>query len=245
VWIEVLKKARVEVLSVSATMESLFGVVQNKAPPIFDLVSKYFVLAISAYFAVFLVLTLLNLAYALWASRLCERDDDQTAGEGLRDRLRSLCCISCCNFCDDHEGCFWSAIVLMEVLWLVLFLTTFIMLVIFGVRAFVGAGCKPIYLLGDQSVCGDRLHVVGFFLQNHSWAFGREVPDLPSSCNDQKLLVCQMIREKLYSSMLAAVLGNMLAAAASWLLIVETAQLHERRHRSMLLLSVIGGKSED
>jgi len=154
--------------------------------------------------------------------------------------------MSCCNFCDNHEGCFWSAIVLMEVLWLVLFLTTVVMLVIFGVRAFVGAGCKPVYLIGDQGVCGDRLHVVGVFLQNHSWAFGDHAsPDLNSRCDDQKLLVCQMIREKLYSSMCSAVIGNMLAAALTWLLIVESARLHERRHRSMLLRSVIDGKPED
>jgi len=78
-----------------------------------------------------------------------------------------------------------------------------------------------------------------FFSSSVSWAFGGAEDDLGMSCSKQKLLVCQLIREKLYSSMLAATLGNLLAAAVTWMLVLETAVLHERRHRSMLLESVV------
>jgi len=243
-WIDALKQTRTEVLAVSATLESLFGVVQTKAPPIFELVSKYFVLIISVYFVIFMVLTLCHLVYALWASRIYDPDPDREAGDGppgsfMARSLRSLGCVFCCKACDDHESCFWSVILLMEIFWLVLFLTTFLMIVMFGVRAFVGAGCKPIYILGDHQVCGERLSAVGGLLQNVSWAFGGAEDDLGMSCSKQRLLVCQLIREKLYSSMLAAALGNMLAAAVTWMLILESAVLHERRHHSMLLESVV------
>merc|ERR1719450_406611 len=100
-------------------------------------------------------MTLSVLYYGFWASgwfggpKASTVSEDYVPPQTCMERL-AVCCTACGNCmtrCHDNNCCFWSVILLMEVLCLVLFIVAIILCILSGVKAFMSAGCAQIYIL--------------------------------------------------------------------------------------------------
>lgn len=121
--------------------------------------------------------------------------------------------------------CFWSCIIICEVVVLLLFIIAIALTLIGGIKAFLSSGCSTIYLIGDDSICTGILSVLKTFLATF-WDDGANA--LSNVCSTESLLTCQIISETVMTSLLYTTVGGMLAAILSFQMIVNTAQLHEQ-----------------
>lgn len=237
--IDDLKLARRAVSATAAGLKSTFVSLKGKAPPVFLGVAKAYKLVCVLYFVVFVLLTVALLFYAVWASGYWSGEEEQ-GGEGyepprtLLSRLRTCLasCGRCLEACDDRQVAFWSALLLMEVLWLVMFVASQGVLMVMGVRAFVAAGCKPVYILGDETLCTEALHFISTWLGTSDWIPGAPLGQV---CGQKELLVCNILDARLGGAIRLAALGNTVAAFVTFQLIIETAVMHER-HRCRVAL---------
>jgi len=231
-----MKFARTEVSAVVSTLDSIFSTFEKKGPPIFDLVAKLYKMIWVIFFIVFAILTSGVLFYGMWASGFCggpqaavdvSNEEWYERPQSFRDRCRicCVCCDSCLRGCADSHLCFWSIIVFMQIIVLVLFVISIVLCLLAGIKAFIVAGCAEIYLLGDPSICTGTLGDVKQFLL--SFLAASPIP-FSQQCEAKTLLTCQLIGSKLKTSGIFTVIGSLVAAVFSFQMIVESAVLHER-----------------
>jgi len=128
--------------------------------------------------------------------------------------------------CHDNNCCFWSVILLMEVICLVLFIVAIILCILSGVKAFMSAGCAQIYILGDQGICGGSLDVISKFLKDF-WLM-RPTQNFEVTCTENQLMTCEIIARRLKNSTVGISVGSVLAAVITFQMIIESAIMHER-----------------
>merc|ERR1719162_1502099 len=115
---------------------------------------------------------------------------------------------------------------LLQVIVLLIFVVALIFLVLSGVESFVASGCKQVYILGDEMICGQTLQAVRHFLTTFKadWL----MTEMPQTCVKENLLVCKQIGGQLHSSAMLTSVFGFLAVLASFHQLVESARLHTR-----------------
>lgn len=234
--IEDMKFARREVSLVSKTLDNIFSVFKVHGPPVFDKVSSLYKTLWIVYFVVFALLTVCLLLYGFWASgylggpQALNGEDTTPPPTTFKEKV-SVCCRACCMCmttsmakCHDLTMCFWSCVLLSEVIVLLMFIIAIVLVLLAGIKVFLGIGCQQVYLLNDLHVCS------GMMMQIKGWlgSFWSLMPDeIQVACSKQALVTCHMIGDKLMMSAILTGGGSLLAATVTGQLIFESARLHE------------------
>mmetsp|Transcript_124506 Transcript_124506/g.219187 ORF Transcript_124506/g.219187 Transcript_124506/m.219187 type:complete len:1161 (+) Transcript_124506:95-3577(+) len=228
--IDDLKFARKEVSAVSSQLKNIFGMVKVKGPPVFDMVASLYSTLWIVYYVFFGGLTLALLFYGFWASGYfgghnTTANTDYEPPTTMYDKCCACwrSCKTCMNDCHDTQLCFWSCIIFMEVIVLVLFVVAIILTLLSGVKAFINSGCSQVYLLGDSTICTGILTTVQTFLAKF-WT-GQDVAFV---CDTEKLMTCQLIAGKMKKSVIYTTCGSMLAAVLSFQMVIQSAVMHEQ-----------------
>eukprot|EP00416_Gambierdiscus_australes_P032199 CAMPEP_0171085868 /NCGR_PEP_ID=MMETSP0766_2-20121228/19193_1 /TAXON_ID=439317 /ORGANISM="Gambierdiscus australes, Strain CAWD 149" /LENGTH=868 /DNA_ID=CAMNT_0011543463 /DNA_START=41 /DNA_END=2647 /DNA_ORIENTATION=- len=238
--IDNLKFAKKEVSEVNAAMNSIMTVLQAKAPPLFDKIAGLYKALWVTYFTFFGLLTVGMLFYGFWASGWCggpQPSPDEVMPpppHSFGDRLR-ICCISCTaclRGCHDSQLCFWSVLILMEVIVLIIFVVSVVICIIGGLQAFMSAGCSQIYILGDHTICTIALRTLKTFLPSF-WS--HHSVDLNQACGEQRLLTCHLISEQISGTVKLSMVGGLVASVLSFEMLVEASIRHEQAHQRRLL----------
>merc|ERR1719401_341910 len=122
--------------------------------------------------------------------------------------------------------CFWSFIIVFQIIVLLLFIVSIVFMLIGAVQIFIGTGCGMIYIIGDVKICTETLRMLSTFLSTFQVGEG-EVP-LSMSCNHYNLLTCDIVHDKMLQSTILTIVGSFVAALLSFQMIFATALLHER-----------------
>lgn len=251
--IDTLKFARKEVSSVAETLNSLFGSLKDKGPPIFQDAAKLYRLAWTLYFFFVVPLTLGILFYGFWASGYFggPRPFKETTTEhyeepqGVCARLCAVCtcCTSCCTRVrqlHDWHMCFWSIICLWQVIVLVMFVISLVFAILAGVQIFVAKGCAAIYILGDLKICTETLGVMSAFMS--TFILGDGGTPLSMTCRHYSLMTCDVIQSHLVKAAAYTVVGSFVATFFSFQMVFDTAMLHERVRFRRLMFEVMEEK---
>jgi len=230
---ETLKFAKKEVARLSANLNSIFATFAVQGPQIFDSIAAGWRILWLIYFFLFAPMTAGLLYYGFWASgwfggpKPLGEDEEYEPPTTCREKI-SACCSACCLCCTkfhDTQLCFWSGVIVMQIIVLIIFIVSIILCILAGVKAFMTSGCAQVYILGDGQVCVDTLMVV------KNWLNAFYVADLDEAldqaCPANNLLTCEMITEKMEQSTILTVIGSFLGALISSQLILESAVLHE------------------
>lgn len=233
--------AKKEVSMLSKTLNNIFKVFKKEGPDTFNGIDGMYGNVWMLYYFLMLTLPLSMLWYAFWAGGFCGGPGSKIPQEGedkertsayqkccgcLEDCCRVLCC---CHEWIEYGGaemCFWSVIILLQVVVLVLFLLAIVITLIAAIQFFLASGCSQIYLLGDMSICGGVLQALRDFLE--TFIPGVSSDDFPQHCVDTQLLTCDLIGSKMTSAATYTVVGSFLAAAMTFQMIIESGQLHSR-----------------
>lgn len=227
-----LKLGRDVVSSLVAVLQKTFSVFKIKGNPIMQDFAKLYKILWIIYYVVFSFITLLMLVYGLWASgcfgkpSVAASESEYVPPAGFCDRLRACCncCMTCCRNCHDNAISFWSFIVLLQVIVLLIFVLAVVICLLAGIQAFMAAGCAEVYMLADVKVCAGLLGV----LQSFTSSFLSEHTDLHQACHDYQLLACESISSRLGTTAILTMLGSLLAAVVTFFMIIEIAIQHER-----------------
>lgn len=226
-----IKFAQKEVSQVSNTLKSVFEVFKDKGSPLFNTISSLYKTIWIVYYVLFVMLTMLILFYAFWAQGYFGGpigDDAPKAQTGtFRERCGRCCdsCLVCMRGIQDGHICFWSCILLSEVVILIMFVVAILLTILAGLKAFVAGGCAQIYVLGDDSVCTS----VMTGLRGWMVTFWSDMPsNIADACNVRQLTTCQAVADEMKSSIMHTVVGSFAAAMFSIQLLFLSAQLHER-----------------
>lgn len=231
--IEDLRFARRDISAVSQNLNSIFSTFQDSGPPIFFTISQLYAMAWTAYFVLFASLTIMVLFYGFWASGWfgdisgkVPEGEEYVPPTGIKARCCACfsACGGCLRMCNSYAMCFWSVIILMEVIVLLLFLVSLLLCILAGVQAFLAAGCGQIYILGDFSICNGALDMLGTFLP--SFRVGES--ESHEACMTNELLTCQVIGTRMQTSAIYTTIGSGLAAVFSFQMIIESGVLYEK-----------------
>merc|ERR1719453_2247623 len=96
---------------------------------------------------------------------------EETEEEGQRpktfgDRIRtcySACCM-CMGKCHDSLMCFWSCMIIYQVIVLVIFIVAIVICMLNGVKLFFTSSCLQIYMLDQEGMCTNVLNSVKAFI---------------------------------------------------------------------------------
>jgi hypothetical protein len=227
-----LKFAKKEVSAVSKQLHTIFNQLDGAGPPVFFQISELYGMAWTAYFTLFVVLTLSLLVYGFWATGWfggveIPADSEYQPPTTIGGRISVVCsaCCGCIKSAHDNCMCFWSCIITFEIFVLLMFIIAIVLTLVSGIKAFMGAGCSSIYFLGDNTLCQGIMGMVKGWLETF---WGGAASSLGGACQSESLLTCSLIQEKLGQAMMFTTLGSLLAAVLTFQLIVNTAQLHEQ-----------------
>lgn len=238
---DTMKFAKQEVGEAAKVMDSVFNGFEMKGPSIFNNIAALWKTLWSLYFVFLLPMTVGLLFYAFWASGYLggPQAPGSTAPDvGPMTLSHRLCnCCSACSFCmtsyHDTQLCFWSCIILFQVVCLLIFVISLVLCILGGVKSFVLEGCSQVYVLEDDGICLETVGVLRKFLD--SFHVGEAALNLASVCADNRLLTCDLIATKMKSSTIYTSLFSLLAALFSFQMIIESAMLHTRaRYRRMI-----------
>jgi hypothetical protein len=232
--VSALSTAKTDVQQVYKTLESMFEMLSYKGPNILSEAGTIYTLIWSLYFIVLLPFSIGILFYGFWASGWCGGPsalgkEEYTSGT-FADQLASCyqCCCNCCSQCMDTSLCFWSFIIFMQVVALLLFIMSILFTIIGGVGILLATGCSEIYVLDDNEICQTSLGFMSEFLSSFSVGSPSGLNPLTSACGNHQLLLCEMISSKLTDSAMYTICGSFLACVFTFQLIFDTATLHER-----------------
>jgi hypothetical protein len=234
--LDLLTYSRKEVSAVAAQLDSVFTTLRDSGVGIFFDIALYYRTIWMAYYSFVMPLTIALLMYGFWASGWFGgpqplRGVDQKDYEpprGFLDRLR-CCCAACCRCCSDNHdktSCFWSFILLFQVIVLLLFLVSVVFVIMAGIEIFTGTSCAQIYLLGDNKVCTETLNQLETFLSTFKVGDG-EVP-LSMACEHHTLRTCDLVKNKMLQAALMTVGGSFIAVLFHFELIFDVALIYER-----------------
>lgn len=229
--------ARTEVSSVSTNLISIFTTFADIGPEILDEISTYYLYVWVAYWILWVSLTASTLFYGMWACGWfggpgqLDGPVDYQPPRTFRERCCVCCdsCMACCRSCHDSHLTFWSMIILVQVIVLVLFIMSIVLCLLAGVQAFLSSGCSEIYMLEDNTVCTGILTGIQDFLSSFwSTAYQYSGIDINDACDSTELLTCSLISDDLTYSMYTTTSGSMLAALITFQLLIESAMMHEK-----------------
>jgi len=231
--VSTLKYSRREVSKLSSNLDTIFSIFQAKGPSIFETISSVYQTIWVVYFIVMIPLNLLVLYYGFWAGGFFGGpqpipEEEPEAPRTFRERCCSCVGSVCTGFQKYHDTqlCFWSVIILAQVFVLVLFIVSLALCLLAGVKAFILAGCDQIYVLGDDQICTESLDNIRKFVSSFlTTEVGVPVADV---CNDDRLLTCNLIREKMGTSTIFTTVFSAVAAILSIQMILDSATLHEQ-----------------
>merc|ERR1719440_2294901 len=127
----------------------------------------------------------------------------------------SQCC--CSSWPSSSECCFWSVCLFLQFVTMLLFIMAILITIIAAVQFFLASGCAQIYLLGDESICGNVLHNLRMFLDT----IFPGVADFPTHCISKNLLTCELIGKKMRTAAEYTVIGSFMAATFTFQMIIE------------------------
>mmetsp|Transcript_32146 Transcript_32146/g.84904 ORF Transcript_32146/g.84904 Transcript_32146/m.84904 type:complete len:1034 (+) Transcript_32146:79-3180(+) len=236
-----LRQAREPVSSAASQLDSIFVVFEVRGPAIFDTIAYYYSVLWTLYFILLTPLTLGVLYYGFWSGGFfggpapIDKDEDEEAPPRT---WREKCgvCVRSCGICGmryhDTQFCFWSAIIVMQVVVLVVFLVAVALCVLAGVKAFVLTGCSQVYMLNDATICTSTMNMLRNFLG--TFFVSDAVEALENVCPTNNLMTCQLINAKMKSSVIMTTVFSLLGALFSLQMLIESAVLHEQaRYRRM------------
>eukprot|EP00418_Pyrodinium_bahamense_P099081 CAMPEP_0179047084 /NCGR_PEP_ID=MMETSP0796-20121207/19017_1 /TAXON_ID=73915 /ORGANISM="Pyrodinium bahamense, Strain pbaha01" /LENGTH=997 /DNA_ID=CAMNT_0020743523 /DNA_START=81 /DNA_END=3074 /DNA_ORIENTATION=+ len=241
VAIECLKDARTEVSKAASNMVSIFGIFEEKGPETFNLIAFFWKMLWVLYFCFLAPLTLINLFYAFWASGFFGGPQPSPEVDGAeppkswRERMGVCCntCGVCMTYCHDTQCCFWSVVILMQVIALVIFVVSIVLCLLAGIKAFISAGCAEIYILGDNTVCTASLQTLKSFVGTFFVADALEL--LNGICYEHDLMACTLITAKMKTSAILTTVFSFLATILSLQIVIESAVMHEQaRYRRLM-----------
>jgi len=240
--VKTIQTAKMDVQMVYSTLESMFTTLGSKGPGIFgDAAYMYKVIWILYWFAL-TPFTIGILFYGFWANGWCggpqasdttEYAAPETFGERMACCWRA--CGACMSGCCDSSLCFWSFIIVMQIVALLLFMMSILFTIIGGIDILLATGCEQIYLINDDAICQTSLSFMQQFLP--TFLVGKEsgLNPLGAACSNHELLLCQKIATDLSNSATYTIVGSFLACVFTFQLIFDTAILHERaRWRRMI-----------
>jgi len=114
----------------------------------------------------------------------------------------------------------------MQIICLLLFVIAIVLCILSGVKAFMLAGCAKVYLLNDRSICQGLVENLKGFLATFVVSDLTEV--VGSACDENKLLTCNLITQKMKQSTLLTVIFSFVAFMFSTQMIIDSAILHEQ-----------------
>jgi len=227
-----LKFARTEVSAVSQVLKTVFGNFGTKGSPIFEMVSNLYSTLWTVYYIFFATITLVILFYGFWATGWFGGPSQAEEEEPPRPtscKERCVRCMKACNWCmhnvHNMHLCFWSCMLLSEVIILIMFVVGIVLCVLAGVKVFLNIGCAQIYLLGDNTVCQSMLGGLRNFLATF-WSMQDSVLD--NACETETLTACKQIMVLAMQSAIFTVAGSFAAAIFSFQMLFESAALHEK-----------------
>mmetsp|Transcript_43922 Transcript_43922/g.76514 ORF Transcript_43922/g.76514 Transcript_43922/m.76514 type:complete len:1009 (+) Transcript_43922:68-3094(+) len=227
-----LSFARIQVSAVAEVLETVFTNFAEKGSPIFQLVASLYKTLWTVYFVFFALITLLILFYGFWATGWLggpAQVEDEGPPAATSCKERCLRCVRACNWCmhNVHNShlCFWSCILLSEVVVLVMFIVGIILCVLAGVKAFLNVGCAQVYVLGDDTVCLSTLFNLKKWLATF-WDGKSSTVD--TACDTETLTACKKIMALAMQSLVFTTGGSFAAAIFSFQMLFESASLHEK-----------------
>jgi len=245
--IEDLKFARKEVSAVSQQLESIFSALQFKGPPIFDTIASSYRTVWILFYSLYVLITLGILYYGFWSAgwfggpNASQPDADYQPPDTILERL-AACYTACCNCigtASDTELCFWSCMILFEIVILVLFIISVVLTLVAGLKSFVAAGCADVFFLGEVEICGGILGILQKFLPTF-----RNDKELAEQCSEDKLLTCELIAGNARFDYWFSVIANVAAAMVSFQMTMQSAKLHEQA-RWRLRADALAEKGDD
>jgi hypothetical protein len=232
-----MQDARSLVCTIAASMRSIFEVFAVHGPQIFtDIALAYKVLWI-VYFVLLLPLTLGILWYGMWASGWMggpspDSYPEETEEEAARPKTcwERICtcwnaCCLCCSRCHDSNFCFWSCVIIFQIIVLLIFIIAIVLCLLNGIKIFLNSACAQIYMLSQDGMCSNVLYSVKSFIS--TFTVDILVP-LDVTCDQKSLLLCNLIYEKMVQSMIFTTIFSFASAIFQYQLIIESAILHER-----------------
>lgn len=231
--------ARTEVSSVSSNLISIFTTFADVGPDILSTISTLYKELWIFYWVLWMILTPSTLFYGLWACgwfggpKSSDEALEYQPPRTFRERCWVCCdsCMSCCRSCHDSHIVFWSVILIVQVIVLILFMVSIILCLLAGVQAFLSAGCTEIYMLTDNTVCTGILTGIQSFLSSF---WGTSSIDINDACESTELLTCSLISDNLATSMYTTTIGSMFAALITFQLLIESAMMHERARFTLM-----------
>jgi uncharacterized protein YoxC len=232
-----IKFAKKEVSSVASTLKSIFAIFKDMGGKLFDEIADTYASIWTMYYLVFVFLTTIILFYAFWAYDWF-KPDEHTPRQPSDNMALECCCgfLDCMRDCQDSAICFWSCILVSEVVILIMFCVGILFCIIAGIKAFVAFGCAQIYVLGDNHVCTNIM--VG--LQSWMETFWKDMPsNIEDACESDTLVACEAMSKTLMSSAKQTVIGSFVAAFFSLQMIFLSAKLHERARYNHVIEKMI------
>jgi len=212
-------------------MLSVFPVVKAKAPPHFEKFKSLYATLWVVYYVTFVLLTMVLLFYGFWSSGYFGGPEAATDEEPPRGSFKDRCltcfhaCGACFSCCTDSHLAFWSGMITLMVIVLVMFTLSVALALMSGLKVWVSAGCSEIYVLNDNTICLQVMQGIRHWLGTF-WSTDPNTP-LEAMCASKTLNTCGAISAQLKQSALFTTFGSMLAAVVTCQMIFESARLHE------------------
>mmetsp|Transcript_71778 Transcript_71778/g.185141 ORF Transcript_71778/g.185141 Transcript_71778/m.185141 type:complete len:1100 (-) Transcript_71778:193-3492(-) len=237
--VSTLKLARKEVSKLSSNLDSIFEVFEVKGPAIFDNAAGLWKMLWTIYFIVLLPLSLIILYYGFWASGYFGGPmplSEEEAASPATMREKMVLCLGSCTTCmrkyHDTDICFWSTIILMQVIVLAIFIVSILLCILGAIKAFVLSGCEDVYILSDSTICGESLLTLRSFLGN--FFVTDPLASIQEACQQDSLLTCNLIQKKMMVSTILTTVFSILGTVLTLQMIIDSAILHEQaRFRRM------------
>jgi len=233
--VNTVSTAKADVQQVYSVLESTFNMLKLKGPPIFEEAAFLYKVIWVLYWFAITPFTIAILFYSFWANGWCggpqaydtkEYEAPQTCGERMACCWRGCC--ACMTGCCDSSLCFWSFVLIIQIVALVLFLFSIIFTIIAGVDIFLATGCAQIYVIVDEPICQTSMGFMQSWLTTFSVGPVSGLNPMTSACTNHNLLLCKAIATDLIDSAMYTVVGSFLSCIFTFQLIFDTAILHER-----------------
>jgi len=245
--VSTLKYARKEVSKLHGNLNSIFSVFEEKGPQLFDTIAWYYRTIWMGYFLILLPLNLFVLYYAFWAcgyfggpAPLLQEVDEAEGPKTWREKC-SVCMTSSTLWLQryhDSTACFWSVVLFMQIIVLVIFMASIALCIISAVKALILAGCDQVYILADDTICSETLATLRSWLS--TFTVNHAEQPLTVVCEADGLLTCGLIKNKMMTSTILTTVFSLVSTILSLQLILDSAVLHEqarwRRLAHMLYL---------
>jgi len=237
---QALKDSRLEVTKLASNIDSVFDNFATSGQDIFDKIASIWTMIWMIYFVFILPFCLWNLYYGFWANgwfggpQPIEKDTTAPP-EGFMAKCKLLC-TSCCGWCSgfhDTDLCFWSVIILMQVIVLLTFIIAVVLAIVAGVKAFLLAGCSMIYVLQDDEVCLGALGTMRSFLDTFQVGGGNYTGPLSDEeinmqCESHTLTTCNAITAIMMKSTIFTVAFGFVGSVFGLQMLFDSATLHEQ-----------------